>query len=363
MKIHVGVRAFTLVELLVVITIIGMLMALLLPAIQAAREAGRRATCMNNQKNVSLALLNYESAKKAFPGILNRVYEHPTNQEFNINASWVVVLFPYLERNDLWESWSTNDLQVPAIDILSCPSSTPDTDSATGITTYRVNAGRSGSKRGMPYNHWPPLPSPPYPFFEDRSVNGLFDLQVQTKKPLPKLTTSKFSLDRISGKDGTSNTLLLSERASYNTSAVERKGWATIGYLNQFRPVEGTFYREIIEDELGFSIPHEPWDATDGKSFPYINNEAEGSAAVVLPGTKGVLYSGHPGIVVVSFCGGHQGTLSSEIDQTVFMHLITPDSKGAYKESIAPNPLKVDYPWLFFNDPALRDTVLDEGDF
>src|SRR5262245_5963519 len=59
--------AFTLVELLVVIAIIGILVALLLPAIQAAREAARHTKCVNNLKNIGLACLNYESAKKAYP--------------------------------------------------------------------------------------------------------------------------------------------------------------------------------------------------------------------------------------------------------------------------------------------------------
>lgn len=60
-------RAFTLVELLVVITIIGMLTALLLPAIQAARESGRRAQCMNNARQLTTAALGYESARGQFP--------------------------------------------------------------------------------------------------------------------------------------------------------------------------------------------------------------------------------------------------------------------------------------------------------
>src|SRR6478672_5731513 len=105
-------RGFTLVELLVVIAIIGILVALLLPAIQAAREAARRAQCQNNIKNVSLAVLNYESAKKILPmGTVfpeldaNGLVTNPTiPTNVNFGASWAVLILPYLENQPLYDS-------------------------------------------------------------------------------------------------------------------------------------------------------------------------------------------------------------------------------------------------------------------
>jgi prepilin-type N-terminal cleavage/methylation domain-containing protein len=95
-------RGFTLVELLVVITIIGMLISLLLPAVQAARESGRRADCMNNQRQLCLASLSYETIYSHLPGWKNTLGSR--------QVSWIVVLFPYLQHGDLarkWEEFAT----------------------------------------------------------------------------------------------------------------------------------------------------------------------------------------------------------------------------------------------------------------
>ncbi len=104
-------RGFTLVELLVVIAIIGILVALLLPAVQAAREAARRTQCTNNLKQLGLGALNYESAMKRF--VYSRYSDYrdfPGWDEWgdfgppkSKGWSWLAALLPYLEQNDLYE--------------------------------------------------------------------------------------------------------------------------------------------------------------------------------------------------------------------------------------------------------------------
>ena len=112
-------KGFTLIELLVVITIIGMLMALLLPAVQAAREAARRTTCMNNQHQLSLAMLSFESAIGHFPGYKNKVGANAT--------TFVVPLLPYIERQDVYDIWPKGDPDdgKVLIKLLVCPNNTP----------------------------------------------------------------------------------------------------------------------------------------------------------------------------------------------------------------------------------------------
>jgi prepilin-type N-terminal cleavage/methylation domain-containing protein len=95
-------NGFTLVELLVVIAIIGVLVALLLPAIQAAREAARRSQCSNNLKQIGLAVLNYESAVGRLPAGSTTNDQDRTGDYL---STWTVDILPYLEQQALYDLW------------------------------------------------------------------------------------------------------------------------------------------------------------------------------------------------------------------------------------------------------------------
>jgi prepilin-type N-terminal cleavage/methylation domain-containing protein len=126
--------AFTLVELLVVIAIIGILIALLLPAVQAAREAARRMQCSNNLKQLGIALHNYHDTNKAFPiGSRPSVF----GGAISFGDSWWVGLFPFIEQQTLAQQWQSinrdsgntdpnnmtliNGLVIDAMRCPSCP--------------------------------------------------------------------------------------------------------------------------------------------------------------------------------------------------------------------------------------------------
>jgi prepilin-type N-terminal cleavage/methylation domain-containing protein len=103
-------RGFTLVELLVVIAIIGVLVSLLLPAVQAARESARRIQCQNHLKQFALGIENYESSLKVFPasGIVDTSITATYESRSGRMMSWIVLVLPYVEQTALHSEFDFN---------------------------------------------------------------------------------------------------------------------------------------------------------------------------------------------------------------------------------------------------------------
>jgi prepilin-type N-terminal cleavage/methylation domain-containing protein/prepilin-type processing-associated H-X9-DG protein len=161
---HPRRAAFTLVELLVVIAIIGVMVGLLLPAVQAAREAARRMSCGNNLKQLGLACLNYESTYKTLPFNSDTGDDeaHPNNsgRKSVVNRwrqfSWLTLSLPFVEQQPLYDqiNWNTAmSLRDPVnatlartvVNTFLCPSNAQETIRTGQVEGYKHNGGGSGA--------------------------------------------------------------------------------------------------------------------------------------------------------------------------------------------------------------------------
>jgi prepilin-type N-terminal cleavage/methylation domain-containing protein/prepilin-type processing-associated H-X9-DG protein len=309
-----SVRGFTLVELLVVIAIIATLVGLLLPAVQSAREAGRRNTCQNNLSQLSKAALQYDSAQQALPGWRN---EHPSS---SINAlssvtantvGWPIMLLPALERNDVYASWAAATVAMsgfpnsadPAISIFTCPSS-PTDSTADPLMSYCANVGSTAltalSANGRQF----------------KGDGVLLDaIGVATQ-----YGPARNNIDSISTGDGASNTLLFSEKCgsfvplSCRYNAIPLVITATTGLSPSSLLSSGS-----VGVVPGFGLFGE---ATGGT----INTGSSGPTAGTV-GYESVPSSKHPGGVIATFCDGHTQFVKDSLSPWVYAQLMTSDSK------------------------------------
>ena len=332
--------AFTLVELLVVIAIIGVLVGLLLPAVQAAREAGRRAQCLNNLAQYGKAVANFEARRQRFPGAQELLLpQDPASAAIGNNkpASWLVLLLEDFERSDIMERWNSaavglaDPVLTPSLDFARCPSSIdpPDKNAATN---YVANAGfmpRAWADSGV-------LADLAYLTVAQRSANGIF---------LDRITYPRASVDASAVRDGLANTLLISENLvatkwySFGppnpalTTFTINHGWSSD--LTIPVPVNARFGNTFVfcyaqesngpvvnplvgqTDLIAPQVPPAPMMKINGELVSY----REGTpvfAEIARPS------SNHPGLVVAVFADGSTRTLNNGIAYHVYQQLMTP---------------------------------------
>ena len=256
-------RAFTLVELLVVITIIGILIALLLPAVQAAREAARRMQCANNFKQVGLALHNYHSALNSFPMGLNMwragmcATPNVTNSYYGVG--WAAVILPYLEQGTIYDAmdfrkqqyWSEPNFAaggnfIPAYLCPSDPQGAELINVADGISngaSEPEDLAKTNMAGVADSVNWG---CGPYPWpLADR--NGIF------------YDRSKVKIAHII--DGTSNTLMVGEVVGGGRGSNRGSFWVTWDILHTYNGINYPLRSSLPFDALdqavnGFASHH-----------------------------------------------------------------------------------------------------------
>jgi len=225
---HVRSRAFTLIELLVVIAIIAVLVALLLPAVQMAREAARRSSCSNNLKQLGLAVHNYESVNQCLPSA--SLYPCPATNPFstidlcwNYGASPIVSILQYIEQSNTYNAynvsmgvygsfppstvgpttwWANTTVFNIQFSVLLCPSDSPR-QVRQPVTNYLANLGGPFLLNGYSGSFVPLNPTMFY------NGNGTYSLAANYPGAQ---TAGLVGLSSIT--DGTSNTALWSEGVS-----------------------------------------------------------------------------------------------------------------------------------------------------
>ena len=280
-------RGFTLVELLVVIAIIGVLVALLLPAIQAAREAARRTQCQNNLKQIGLALQNFHDT-------FNKI---PPARWNGGSPGWAALIMPFMEAGNqyaLWnfdEGYRHDDNQLARETIVSayfCPTRTREELLSKDV--FGNPSGCLGDYAGsLGFDKIKLDLSPADPNFEDHDTGGVI-IQPRTmwSDPPVRRWTSDISFKNIT--DGTSNTMFIGEKH------------AALKWIGH-HDVDGSIFNGNHIQSMArlagpdFPLATGPEDLSDDYGWR--------------------MGSWHAGICHVGFCDGSTSSLSDSIDEQV----------------------------------------------
>lgn len=332
-----SIAGFTLIELLVVISIIGMLAGLMLPAVQSAREQGRRTTCMNNQKNIALAFIQYEQTKNRFPHW--RDEGDATDADVSDNAvftsggklqlGWIPQLFPYIEQQQLYDYVQTEGYRTASCDLaletFVCKSAGTASGEANS-NNYVANCGvADGSVIGPDANN----------AYKAGDVSKNYGV----------LTDGVYGGEKVSIsaiKDGTTNTLLVSENLQAGNI------WASQEFLVGFcvnSVNQGYVYPAVIDETAvqngmvnGVLAPMKVNSLRNVLDASELSSWNSTAPAAVEDGAWAWarISSSHPGVIVSAMVDGSTRVISESVNHEVLTKAMAPNDKGTrwYKDEL-----------------------------
>ncbi len=334
--------AFTLVELLVVIAIIGILVSLLLPAVQAAREAARNLQCRNKLKQMGLGLANYESAHKALPAA-GLVAPSDNHSMFGPNfdplsgqqISWMVLLLPYIEESGLYDEFDLSrsvfeqdrDPQSQFVTTYQCPS-----DASAGRVFSAPNLTRG---KDLAKGNYAAYVSPQH----------VGDLQYIIGA-LGGFTPGSVHGQRLRRvKDGTTKTMAISEVLTRDETGDPRGVWAVpwgagsvlAAHIDHDFEATGTSFedqrsvRHYVPDPAFYDWVHLP-NTLKTSDLLYSCPRPVQAHVQGLPCSRGsgrsrlfvtgAPRSHHQGGVNMTSLDGHVGFLSDDVDPVLFVQIV-----------------------------------------
>ena len=329
-------RGFTLIELLVVIAIIGVLIHLLLPAVQMARESARRIQCANRLKQLSLAALNYEQTYRVLPacGIVDPVQQTARGQDYLVYDQlqgkmfcWAVLLLPYLEAQNLYDQFDfdvsilqqANNPQETFVEAYLCPSE-------ENSDLYYQDSDFTKDKRFAKGNY--------------AAYVSPFHSDLQYVYPGALIGTGQ-RLKRVT--DGLSDTIVFSEVRTFDHPHDERGAWALgwngsslLSFDMHHNMKYGFFGKWVAFDLFAFQTqrpntlgpnadvlvkcPKELQQEAQLQGLPCLQNEDElGLAGYVSAAPRSM----HPGGVNAAYLDGHVKFMVDDIDPFVMAFKIS----------------------------------------